>query len=136
MSRRSLRSTGFAAAIAVLAAVLVMGVLQFAAADDGDSTRAETLEGFYAKTKRFICTSDVLCVVEDNIVARCRPGDAATGGSAWKYEPPNAAPVAHPSLPHGGNSTTPATGWRVDGGFVLQPDESIYVKAICADITP
>ena len=129
----SLRTPIVAALAAVVAALLAFSVLQMGSADAEPTARAETVDGFYARTKKFACTNtDIGCPIS-SIVARCRSGDVATGGAAWRTEPGVVTPQIQQSRPHGGNNNKGAIGWKVDGGIIMAPDHTIFVKVLCID---
>lgn len=120
----------------LMVAAGVLGVIQVAQAqEDGAATEAVPVDGFYARTKTVACTGDIGCSM-NHVVVRCRTGDAATGGAAWRINAGDPQPQLEQSRPHGGNPATAAFGWRVDGTIFLNPDAKLYVKVLCADLTP
>ena len=81
------------------------------------------------RTRSFYCDSGDLCQYPE-VVARCRPGDFAMGGAAWRSIFPTRAEESRFSKPWRKNGA--ARGWYIPGGGLIGLDDELIVQVICA----
>lgn len=119
----STRSTLTAAmALALLTTLLVGG-----AGAAGPEERAANLD-YYMRTRSYSCDSGDLCQYPA-VIARCRPGDFAMSGAAWRSIFPTGAEELRLSKPWRKNGA--ARGWYVPGGGFIGRDDAVVVQVIC-----
>ena len=128
----TIRTSILSALIASLVtAMLVGGLWPAGAQTEGE---ARVAQGFYVKTKVYSCASGTCS--QPAVIAKCKVGDPATGGSAHIVEN-GGFTHGFTARSWGGSAIKPAKGWQADpqgaGPDFLNSGDKLIVKAICQD---
>jgi hypothetical protein len=123
---RAIKTSISGAIVAALFAGLLVGSLSTATAEEpqGDLGLLDT----YTRGKTYTCTSDIFCIPGE-IIIRCKAGDYATGGAAWRIDNPGGFAVDYQSRPWRKNGGS--RGWMTDGADDIGPDDRVRVEVIC-----